>query len=63
MFSAFRVGPADADCVTSIGYNSELLNHVSKIGKSWQDEIRPNITYILYKSNGKTQIIAICSSC
>ena len=30
MFSTFRMGPADADCVISIEYYSDLLNRESK---------------------------------
>ena len=45
MILAFRQ-PAVADCVISIGYNSDLLNPCPKIKKSWQDEIRPIISRI-----------------
>ena len=36
MFSAFRLEPAASEraCVISIGYYSDLLNHVSKMGSS-----------------------------
>ena len=40
MIPVFRVC---SDCLISIEYNSELLNHVPKNGKSWQGEIRPII--------------------
>ena len=46
MFSAFRLGPADADCVISIEYYSELLNRLSKNGKSWHGENTPIIIQI-----------------
>ena len=39
--------PARADYVISIQYNSDLLNHVSKMGKSWQGEINPR-----FRENG-----------
>ena len=42
MFSAFRMGPtANAACVISMEYYSELLNHVSKIGMSRHGENIP----------------------
>ena len=39
--------PARAYYVISIQYNSELLNHVSKMGKSWQGEIN-----LRFRGNG-----------
>ena len=38
MFLAFRMSPAAIGRGLCDIDNSELLNHVSKIGKSWQDE-------------------------
>ena len=44
MISVFLLRPVvEVDCAISIKYNSELPSHVSKIGKSWQGEIRPII--------------------
>ena len=47
MFSAFRMARQQAitDCVTSIQYYSELINHMSKNGKSLHDENIP-ITWL-----------------
>ena len=38
--------PAEADCVISMEYNSELLNYVSKNGKSWHGENLPILIQI-----------------
>ena len=65
MFSVFRRSPAasgpsaaDADCLISREYYSELLNHMSK---NWEALAGRNYTDC--NSIGNPQIIGIFSSC